>query len=373
MKELWKFPALVRGVAPNPKEERMCLVQGEAEFELREVDIRHMPVAVEAEFHYGELGEYRLFEGNLYRSWDEDDVVEVERESGDIMSAGRSGFYQPLTNEIVDILRSGTVAAWPKDAFRNPERGARALDKSGVKLLPEGHADLEKWRMKFADRMAEHVVSNGRLWVRTAEPLYLVDMTKGQLIVYEASLYRDKRDELGKPNGIGSGGKGADYRVFSLLEREQAVEAATAAALLLGQEPEILDMADIRLPEALTLDVDRLEFDRMARVAVAHVTAGLARTKPGGGQTILDVAPTSLVREWMELKDFLRGYDPLVGVPNELETVFGAFVSEIDGFSGVYGPSVMSSRTREAVADAWSRWDNRTVDISPAMTFASAG
>lgn len=374
MKQVWKFPALVRGKPPRVAEERLCLVSGEVEVDVRVADIEDMPIALSAEYHYNENGEFRFFDGALYRSDDDEDTMEIERDSADLMSAGRNAVYQKIADEIIDIMKSGTVETWPKE-FKGRISPVKALSEGGVKLSVEGEADLDRWRERIKERLRDFVIAGGRTWVKTGEPVYLAHVLprRAMLLVDTADVFGDQRDELGKVSAKLDGNSGSYFRIFSLSETEAAIRYVTEAAAERDVEPEILDEIDVLVPEAIGVDVGRLEFDRIARVAAAHAGERLTRVKPAGGEYILDIAPRSLLNSWKTLKEFLRGYNPLHGVPDSLEEMFADFVAEADGFAAIYGPCLIDDSTRDAIGYAFERWEDRRIDLEAAPVTKVAG
>lgn len=371
MKATWSFPALVRAIAPNPKEERLCLVSKDHEFEIKEIELSSMPLVMLATVHYQpEKVEYRLHNGQLYKSIDEyDEVLDVEHESQDTMAYGSTHVYRELADEIVDIMKSGTVKTWPKNAQR--QNGTKSIEKSGVRLLPEGEADLAYWKDRFEKQLDRFLIAGGKTWLRTSEPVWSVSLTEPQAILEHASCFSDKRDEFGKRH-YATDENASRTRMFSMHE----FDAMTAVLDPLPIDPTavstgVLDSVEVFLPEAFKLDVDRLEMDRMARAVVGQVGKSLSQVKPGGGETFLEVAPTSLVAAWSHLRDFVKSYNPLDRVPDELERKFSDFVAEADGMAAVYGPTLVSASLREAVDYAFGRWDNRAIDIAAAPLFAA--
>jgi hypothetical protein len=374
MKQVWKFPALVRGIAPKSGEERHCLVAGSAEFEVREVDISRMPLAFKADRHEFTFPvEYRVLDGIVYKSEEDLEDFERELEGEDLMAYGNSMFYRRVSDEIIDIMRSGTVAPWPIDAHLKRDKGARDLKASGVVLLPGGEVDMAHWRDKFGQSLARIVLSDGRVWTRAAEPILCVGKPTGaeavHLYVDDASIFTEQRTEWGTRQWATSANGGA-YRIFSVADHAAAVQCLNAMAEELGIPGEELDTIEIAMPEAVTTDIDRLEMDRLARVCVAHATKAFSKVKPGGGETILEVAPSSLLKSWIELKEILRTYSPIDGIPDELEQRFTSFTAEADAFSDVYGPVLISETLRDAVSYSLDRWDNRAIDVAATARFA---
>jgi hypothetical protein len=375
MKRVLKFPALVRGIAPKSGEQRHCLVAGSAEFEIREVDISRMPLAFLADRHeFPDPIEYRMLDGVLYKG--EDDYEDFERSLGDnLMADGYSATYQRVADEIIETMTSGKIAAWPKDAHLKRKKGAKDLETSGVVLLPGGQSDLAHWRDKFEQTLGRFVVSAGKVWTRTAEPVFCVGKaSRGaavHLYVDDASLFSEARTEWGTKQSATSAG-GGSYRIFSISEHDAAVQCLRAMADELEIPGEELDTIEIIMREAVTSDIDRFELDRLARVCAAHATKAFTKVKPGGGETLLDVAPSSLVSSWLELRDLLRNYSPANGIPDELETRFTAFIAESDGFAAVYGDVLISAQLREAVSYSLDRWENRSIDVG-ATTRLAAG
>lgn len=372
MKATWSFPALVRAIPPNPKEERVCLVSKDDEFEIKEVDLASMPLVMTATVHYEpEKIEYRLLNGQLYRLIENsDECLELENDCSDTLGEGYTYVYRELADEIIDIMKSGTVNIWPKNAPANRRNGAKNIDKSGIRLRPEGEADLAYWRERFKQQLDRFVLAGGKTWMKTTEPIWSVNLTDTHAIIDYASCFSDKRDEFGKRH-YATGVDAARTRVFSMHEFD------AMSSLLESMEFDrdagatgILDTAEIFLPEAFQLDVDRLEMDRMARAVAGQVGKSLSQVKPGGGETILEVAPTSLVVAWGQLRDFVKSYNPLEGVPDELERKFSDFMAEADGMAAVYGPTLITPPLREAVDYAFARWENRAIDIAAAPLFA---
>lgn len=371
MKATWSFPALVRAVPPNPKEERLCLVSNEAEFEIKEIELGSMPLVMLATVHYQpEKVEYRLHNGQLYKSIDEyDEVLEIEHEYQDTLAYGSTHVYRELADEIMDIMKSGTVNAWPKNAQR--QNGTKSLEKSGVRLLPEGEVDLAYWKERFTKQLDRFIIAGGKTWFRTDEPVWSVSLTEPQAILEHASCFSDKRDEFGKRH-YATDENASRTRIFSMHE----FEAMTAVVDSMPVDPTanstgVLDSVEVFMPEAFKLDVDRLEMDRMARAVAWQVGKSFSQVKPGGGETLLEVAPTSLVAAWSHLRDFVKSYNPLDGVPDELERKFSDFVAEADGMAAVYGPTLVSAPLREAMDYALARWENRAIEITAAPLFAA--
>lgn len=378
MKRTLKFPALVRGIAPKSGQERHCLVAGAAEFEIREVDILRMPMAFRADRHEFPFPiEYRMLDGVLYKCEDDYDSFEIDLVSEDVMAYGGTIIYRKVADEIVDVMKSGTVAAWPKDAYLHRERGAKDIGTSGITLLPGGDEDMAFWKDRFKRTLDGLVVADGRLWTRTAEPVFCVSLLQGvagpprmHLTVDDASIFAEKRTEWGTRQSVTSE-NGGKYRIFSIGEYDAAIKTLHEMATESGVEAEIFDTIEVVLPDAVSMDIDRLEMDRLARVCTAYATKHFSKVKPGGGETILEVAPTSLVREWLELKDFLRGYNPLEGIADDLEQRFTAFIAEADGFAQVYGPALISQKLRNAVAYSFERWENRSISVVANTTFVA--
>ncbi|MCS4089093.1 hypothetical protein [Rhizobium sp. BK176] len=375
MRHTWKFPALVRGIAPKSGEERHCLVAGSAEFEIREVDISRMPMAFKAERHeFAFPIEYRLLDGVLYKSEEDYDDFEREMDGEDLMAYGSSMFYRRVADEIIDIMKSGTVIPWPMDAHLKRDKGARDLETTGVVLLPGGESDLAYWRSKFGDALARIVLSDGRVWTRVGEPVFCVSKSKGvnavHMYIDDASIFTEKRTEWGTRQTATSAGGGA-YRIFSIADRAAALRCLDAMAADLGIPGEELDTIEIFMPEAVSMDIDRLEMDRLARVCVAHIGKAFTKVKPGGGETLLEIAPSALVMRWVELKELLKSYRPTDGIPETLETQFNSLITETDAFAGDYGPVLIPEALRNAISYSLDRWDNRVIDVGATATFAA--
>lgn len=367
MKRVFKFPALVRGIAPKSGEQRHCLVAGSAEFEIREVDISSMPLAFLADRHeFPDPIEYRLLDGVLYKG--EDDYEDLERNLGkeNLMAHGYSMVYQRVADEIIEAMTSGKIAPWPKDAHLKREKGARDLETSGVVLLPGGQSDLAHWRAKFEQTLDRFVISAGKVWTRTAEPVFCVGKSASfdavHLYVDDASIFSEARTEWGTKQSATSA-RGGSYRIFSITEYDAAVRCLGEMADELAIAGEALDTIEIIMPEAVTTDIDRLEMDRLARVCTAHATKAFSKVKPGGGETLLEVAPSSLVATWLKLRDLLRSYSPANGIPEELEARFTSFIAETDAFADVYGHVLISRTLRDAVSYSLDRWENRSIDV----------
>jgi hypothetical protein len=373
MKNTWKFPALVRGIAPNPKEERLCLVAGEAEFEIREADLQDMPLVMRAEMHYlPEPVEYRLFDGELYKAEDETlETLQIELDCMDVMSHGNSFIFKPIALDVIDVLKSGAVLVWPKDAHLKTERGARDLATSGVSLLPGGADDLVKWRERFQRNIDRFLIADGKIWMRTREPIYVVDLQYHQLLVDDATIFAEKHTEWGTRQ-TATTEKGGKYRIFSINDLEEATTVLEADAVTQGKQPHVMDTIEVLRSDVVRLDIDRLEMDRLARACSVCAGKNFSRTKPGGGETLLEVSPESLATTWIKLRDFLRNYNPLDGIPEELEEKFTAFIGEADGFAGVYGPVLIPEALRTAVAYSFGRWENRSIDFAADKRFAAA-
>jgi hypothetical protein len=375
MKNVWKFPALVRGIAPKSGEERHCLVAGSAEFEIREVDISLMPLAFSASRHeFQDPIEYRLLDGVLYKG--EDDYKDLERamRHPNLMAHGYSLVYQGVADEIIAAMTSGKVVPWPKDAHLKREKNLRDLEAGAVVLLPSGESDLAHWRAKFRQTLDRFVISGGKVWTRTAEPVYCVGRPARynavHLYIDDLSIFSEARTEWGTKQSATSAGGGA-YRIFSITEHAAAVRCLGAMADELGIPGEELDTIEIVMPEAVTTDIDRLEMDRLARVCTAHVAKAFSKVKPGGGDTLLDVAPAPLVATWLELRELLRSYSPGNGVPDELERGFTSFIAQTDAFADIYGSVLISSALRDAVSYALDRWDNRSIDVGATPRLAA--
>lgn len=369
MKAIWKFPALVRGTPQNSREERLCLVAGKGEFEISELDLADMPLVMTAELHHkGDTQEYRLYDGQLYELIDRDwDHFEVELDCADTMAHGFSYVYKDIAEEILDIMKSGTENAWPKNAHLHRDTGARDLDKSGVKLTAEGENDLRFWEERFRHGMTRFAIAGGKPWRKIAEPIWSVSMNDNQVILDDASCFTAKRDDLGKTH-YATNRRGANYRMFSVADVASVEEIMAALAATHGREGERMDKVEIIMPDAFHLDVDRLEMDRIARIAVTHVGNAMSTVKPGGGATFLEVAPSSVTASWMALRDFVSSYDPLESVPEELEDVFGRFVEQAGLMNAMYGEAFLPAPVREAITYAFRRWDNRQISISPAAS-----
>lgn len=371
MKATWSFPALVRAIAPNPKEERLCLVSKEDEFEIKEIELSSMPLVMSATVHYQpEKVEYRLHNGHLYKSIDEyDEVLEIEHECQDTLAYGNTHVYRVLADEIMDIMKSGTVRAWPKNAQR--QNGTKSLEKSGIRLLPEGETDLAYWKDRFKTHLDRFIVAGGKAWLRTTEPVWSVSLEEPHAFLEHASCFSDKRDEFGKRH-YATDENASHTRMFSMHE----FDAMSALVHSMPVNPRanatgVLDSVEVFIPEAFKLDVDRLEMDRIARALVGQVGKSFSQVKPGGGETLLEVAPSSLVVAWSQLRDFMKAYNPIDGVPDELERKFSDFVAEADGMAAVYGPALVSTPLREAVDYAFARWENRAIEITAAPLFAA--
>lgn len=380
MKRTLKFPALVRGIAPKSGQERHCLVAGAADFEIREVDILRMPIAFTADRHEFPFPiEYRMLDGVLYKCEDDYDSFEIDLESEDVMAHGGTIIYRKVADEIIDVMKSGTVSVWPKDAYLHRERGAKDIATSGIALLPGGEEDMAFWKDRFKRVLDGLVVTDNRIWTRTAEPVFCVSLLQGvagqprmHLTVDDVSIFAEKRTEWGTRQSVTSE-NGGKYRVFSIREYDAAVKTLHEMAADLGVEAEIFDTIEVVMPDAVSMDIDRLEMDRLARVCTVHAAKQFSKVKPGGGETILEVAPASLVREWLELKDFLLGYNPLEGIADDLEQRFTAFIAEADGFAHVYGPALISPRLRNAVSYSFDRWENRSINVVANTSFLSTG
>ncbi|MBY3433727.1 hypothetical protein HFN89_06140 [Rhizobium laguerreae] len=376
MRNVWKFPALVRGIAPKSGEERHCLVAGSAEFEVREVDISRMQLAFKADRHeFSFPVEYRMLDGVLYKNEDDYESFEMDLSGGDLMAYGYSVVYQRVADEIVELMKSGTIAPWPKDAHLKRERGARDLETSGVVMLPGGQSDLGSWRAKFKEALDRIVISDNKVWTRAAEPVYCVGKPNGfdavHLYIEDASIFSEPRTEWGSKQSATSAWGGA-YRVFSVADRDAALRCLNEMAVERGLRAEELDTIEIVMPEAVSTDIDRLEMDRLARVCAVHASQAFTKVKPGGGETILEVAPSTLVTRWIELRDLLRTYSPIDGIPEDLETRFTSFIAEADDFAEVYGPVLISKALRDAVSYSFDRWDNRSIDVAATGRFAAA-
>lgn len=372
MKATWSFPALVRAIPPNPKEERVCLVSKDDEFEIKEVDITSMPLVMTATIHCEpEEIEYRLLNGQLYRLIENsDEILEIENDCSDTLGAGFTWVYREMADEIIDIMKSGTVNIWPKNAAANRQKGTKNIDDSGIRLTPEGETDLAYWRERFKQHLERFVMAGGKTWMKTAEPIWSVDFGYKHAIIDYASCFSNKRDEFGERH-YATGREAAKHRIFSMLEYD------AMSSLLEFMETdhdakvtEIMDSVKIFMPEAFQVDVDRLEMDRMARAVAEHVGKALSYVKPGGGETLLEVAPTSLVVTWGRLRDFVKSYNPLEGVPDELERKFADFMAEANGMEAVYGPTLIKPPLRDAIDYAFERWENRAIDIAAAPLFA---
>jgi hypothetical protein len=321
-----------------------------------------MPLVMTATLHYQEPKvEYRMYNGQLYKSLDEDyDVLRVELDCMDTMAYGQTYVYREIADEIVDIMKSGTVQLWPKNAHAKRQNGARNLEKSGVRLQAEGEADLAYWRDRFKQQLARFIIAGDKVWVKTQEPVWSLSLREPVAIIEHASCFSDNRDEFGKRH-YATDENAARIRIFSIHEFD-------AMSQLLGSlnahTAGILDSVDVLMPEAFQLDVDRLEVDRLARACVAHASNAFTKVKPGGGESLFEVAPSGLVTGWLELRDFLRSYGPLEGIPEDLESRFTSFVSEADGFEEVYGPVLLSGELRDAVAYSFDRWENRSINVA---------
>jgi hypothetical protein len=365
MKATWRFPALVRGTPPHPKEERLCLVSGSVEVTVREVDVAVMPLVMTAKLHFQEeIEEFRIFEGGIYRSIDEDyDVLEVESDCGDIMGYGFTYLYSDIAEEIVGVMKSGTERIWPKDANMNRQKGARELENSGVTLTSDGEMDLEFWRNRFLREIDRFILADGKTWKRVAEPVFSLDVDRRHAILEDASCFVSRVDECGKRHYANSNG-GQRCRMFAVTDIDALRD--TLSALGVDADEAMMDKVDVMMPDVFKLDIDRLEMDRVARVAVDHVARTLTMVKPGGGETFLQVVPSAVTASWMEMRDFLSGYDPLEGVPDGIEDVVGRFVEQTDLVARIYGPTLVSQSMRDGIAYGIERWDNRQVALSAA-------
>ena len=361
MKFTISYPALIRGVPPQCKGERFCLVASRAEFEIAEVAISEMTLAAVAHARNSVPVEYRIRDGVLYRYRDDADDLEIEIEGEDVLAYGRSLLYHEVAAEIMAFLKLHGGETWPRNAHRRQKDGATSLAESGIDLSSAGIDDLRYWRERMQSALDRYVIADGRVWARSREPLFAVNLKSASVTLDDAGLYRNEPMELTTRRRPRIAETAKDYVCVSGLDREAALrEAGHPAGADVG------DRLEIVLPEAFNLDIDRLELDRAARVAVEDASEGLARAVPGGEGNLLNAAPGTLMVSWLGLRDYLGGYDPLDGVPEDLGDRLAGFLDEVDRLPWTRSQMVMGPETRRMVERAMAGWDNRAVSLSAA-------
>lgn len=217
----------------------------------------------------------------------------------------------------VDCNRGKGV--WPADTgdvFRSttsksPELRQILEATRNVVFTDAGLAQVEAAKSTFISSMSDIVVINGEYHVECGEPVYLFQpgpRRGANVKIFDSGKWRGPARN--------STAYDSQCRYFRADCYDQVYDTLQQFA-----EPYF---GRIRVHEGAVpaFPLETMEYDRMARHLVDAVSSQLC------AEESLLSAPRAIVDAFLDLRDFLGGYDPLVtGVPGELEDLFENLVA----------------------------------------------
>lgn len=275
------FPALATARPPRHRTTKLCLAAIPMTFDLPQPTEGEAPVAlrVRSAARPETPREYRLFDGRLFRSMHGDRASFVSSVTRNALMPALSVFEESWRR-----MKSGPggdrfsgAACWPERLSSYIRNGlAQGTDdyalvvsgSAGLLADAQGESEIAAYRALAEAALTRYIVIDGGIWVEAREPVYSVDLAFRRVHVADGGLYDMGRSERRAERlGPGAGGRWASLRLlnFSVGDPERVADAYPAEAAVWDETVEVL------LPEALRLDVESLEADRLARVLLDRI------------------------------------------------------------------------------------------------------
>jgi hypothetical protein len=339
-----EYPAFVVAMHKGGRTAKKNVVLQKAEFELAVVTAEEAPLAFLVHNDKGkgvvETRDIRSFQGRLYGT-----VQPPERpQSGQphprtleelIGVASKTpldtkGMFRHVVNQMRCEMKedeTGTVLpSGVKSGLHHP--GSRIEDDSPIvsasrSLLHDLIIDddvrlaFERYRDLIQSQLGRYVSVDGVVYELCGEPIYRVSD--------KVTIYYPDAPDGGLPLFTYAAGNHDDAvdKVTSLDEARVAAGGSRYDYNRCEVEIEVIDH------EKVTWRAEEMDFDRFARKVESSLSLGIVKMhEMHRGIRI----PKSVYNAWLDLRDFLDTYDPLEGVPEELEHLLTDALDQWKGF-----------------------------------------
>lgn len=266
---------------------------------------------------------YRIGESEKYRT---------ELETA-VLSAGPKGSFPEGLHKFFNSIFINT----DRDVF---EKMISSPQAQAAVLTDEGLAQVEETKEAFSKSLADILVVDGRCHTACGEPVYL----------YQRGTYRDHPTVRVADSAYWPGPNrrpmyhDAECR---FLTADMFEELGTMVAEDNARQNGFIEIHDGFSP---SLRLGELEYDRIARQLMEDTGRWLSRNDA------LFQRSRDIIDRWIDLRDFLSSYDPLEGVPDEIEDRFEpvAAIYQEAGYPGAVKPADIDYARRN--------WSERVID-----------
>ncbi|MBY3432942.1 hypothetical protein HFN89_01960 [Rhizobium laguerreae] len=377
-----KFPALMAARPPKHKNPKIAVCAFDTIVELVEVSPSEFPVALITETGSSKT-EFRYAGGKLYRSCHVDVDRFIERHQARFIDSRRGNYVmghivREMYRDVKDVNDYSNDRFWPKSALHLLKSGMNSEwqdVKDIVALSPT--MDLRgSWQDKVGDinhmrflagdpdqriaryeRMAREAfmtyrVVDGQVWAETREPCYVAQVLPegiGYVTFGNVEDYVRNADTPPERTWWNS----LDYKAFSASDHEDVLAGLADYARPIGH-------IKIVIPEAVTANIAALEIDRCARVLAELVSEAMAK-KSRADNDLFSLPSTRCIAAWTELMTFTERYDPLAGVPDDVEDRISEMLESVEACAT--DDHLIPEKLRPSVGRHLQEWGDRAIDF----------
>jgi hypothetical protein len=362
-----EYPALAFGETAKMSKSRLVLCVVAAEFDIDEADWEDAPLAFtvdgEPEIHYRRHGR------QLYTPFEKGDAFLL----GD-SAASPLDTRHPLFGPAVTAIKQYVGHKRPAEDTK-PERLFSALSsthdnaalvrparETAAKLVDNEatSADLAKWEAVAKRAVADLLLVDGRVWRRTPEPCYQVDLSSGRINAADSDLYWMTPELAGR--GSHWGWDGLEYRYFAADD----VDGALACASRFAPRVELQRSITVHDADAIGIDYHAFELDRAARVCVELFERHLSKLNGKEGQEMWSV-PSDLLDAWVEMRACVRGREIGSAADEVTVSAVEAFCDALDANASWAGDFMLYDVDPAHARDVVGSWCHRPVDLGLAL------